>query len=86
MSKKAVKIAISLPAELLEAAERERKVRGESRSQFFCQAVETFLRRAREQEAVERYVQGYREKPETDEEVAAVHQASSVVLGQEPWE
>ena len=83
---KAVKIAISLPAEVLEAAEQERKVRGESRSQFFFKAVKTFIHRVWEQEAVERYVQGYREKPETDEEVAAIHQASSAVLGQEPWE
>lgn len=77
MSKKAVKIAISLPAEILEAAERARKARGESRSQFFCRAVENFLRRMREREVVEQYVQGYRENPETDEEVAMVHQASS---------
>jgi metal-responsive CopG/Arc/MetJ family transcriptional regulator len=86
MKKKAVKIAISLPAELLEAAEQARKARGESRSQFFQQAVETFLRRTREQEAIERYVQGYREIPETEEEVAAIHQASSAILSQESWE
>jgi metal-responsive CopG/Arc/MetJ family transcriptional regulator len=83
---KAVKIAISLPKELLKTVERERKARGESRSQFFCQAVETFLRQARRQNAIERYIQGYREKPETEEEVATVHRVSSEVLSQEPWE
>lgn len=83
---KTVKIAISLPQELLKAAERERKARGESRSRFFCQAVETFLRQARQHNAIEQYIQGYRDKPETEEEVAAVHQVSSAVLSQEPWE
>ncbi len=83
---KAAKIAISLPKELLKTAERERKARGQSRSQFFRQAVETFLRQARQQNAIEQYIQGYREQPETEEEVAAVHQVSSAVLKQEPWE
>lgn len=83
---KAVKIAISLPADILEAAERERKARRETRSEFFRRAVETLLRRERERKAIERYVQGYQEQPETDEEVTAVHQVSSEVLGQEPWE
>jgi metal-responsive CopG/Arc/MetJ family transcriptional regulator len=82
----AVKIAISLPKELFKTAERERKARGESRSQFFRQAVESFLHQANQQRALERYVQGYREHPETEEEVAAVEQVSRVILSQEPWE
>ena len=82
---KAVKIAISLPDELLKAAERERRAKGESRSEFFRRALETLLRREREREAGQRYVEGYREQPETEEEVAAVHQASSATLSQEPW-
>ena len=86
MKTKVVKIAISLPGDLLEAVDRECKARAESRSQFFQHAVETFIRQAREREAVGRYIQGYREQPETDEEVAAVHQASRAVLSQELWE
>ena len=41
----AVKVAISLPAGLLEMAEHERQLRGESRSEFFRHALEAYLRR-----------------------------------------
>lgn len=82
---KAVKIAISLPADVLEAVEKERRARSESRSQFFRQAVEHFLRQQHLQEAVKQYVQGYLAQPETDEEVAAVQQVSMAVLSQEAW-
>ena len=82
---KAVKIAISLPPELLEAADRKRQDRGETRSEFFRHAVEALLRREQEQEAVQRYIQGYRAQPETDEEIEAIHHASSAVFGQAPW-
>ena len=81
---KAVKIAI-MPQELLAAADRKRQDRGETRSEFFRHAVEALLRREQEQEAVQRYIQGYRAHPETDEEVAAIHQASRAVFEQAPW-
>ena len=82
---KAVKIAISLPPELLEVADQKRQERGETRSEFFRHAVEALLRREQEQEAVQRYLQGYRVQPETDKEVEAIHRASSVVFEQAPW-
>jgi hypothetical protein len=47
--------------------------------------VEALLRREQEQEAVQRYLQGYRAQPETDEEVEAMHRASSAVFEQAPW-
>jgi hypothetical protein len=34
---------------------------------------------------VQRYLQGYRAQPETEEEVAAMHRASSAVFEQAPW-
>jgi len=82
---KAVKIAISLPPELLEAADQKRHERGETRSEFFRHAVAALLRQEQEQEAVQRYLQGYRAHPETDEEVEAMHRASSAVFEQAPW-
>lgn len=81
----AVKVTISLPAALLRAAERERRARKETRSQFFRNALEAALRQQHEREASERYVQGYLAQPETEAEVAAIHQASRVVLDSEPW-
>ncbi len=81
-----VKIAISLPQETLELADLERRARGETRSEFFRRAVEQFIRRLKTQEAVERYLEGYREHPEVDDEAAAVHQLSVEALAREPWE
>ncbi|RMF89554.1 MAG: hypothetical protein D6736_08145 [Nitrospinota bacterium] len=86
MKKKVVKVTISLPADLLDAAEQARQTRGESRSQFFQKAVQAFLCQTQAQEAVVRYVQGYREQPESDEEIAVVDQVGRTVLCQEPWE
>ena len=66
---KVAKVAISLPADVLKAVEAERKARGESRSEFFRRAVEKLLREERESAAVRDYVRGYREIPESAEEV-----------------
>ena len=82
---KAVKIAISLPPELLEAADQKRHERGETRSEFFRHAVAALLRREQEQDAVQRYLQGYRTHPETEEEVEAMQRASSAVFEHAPW-
>ena len=83
---KTVKVAISLPEELMAAAERERQGTGESRSEFFRRALQSLLRQAREQVAIERYVQGYRDQPESDEEVLAAQQMAAAALAAEPWE
>ena len=83
---KSAKVAISLPEDVLEAVETERKVKGESRSQFFRRAVERLLKQEQESSAVKDYVRGYREVPESAEEVEAVHRVGSAVLAEEPWE
>ena len=41
---RAVKLAINLPEELYAAAERERRARHETRSEFFRHALAAFLR------------------------------------------
>ena len=81
-----VKVAISLPAEVLEAIESERETRGETRSEFLRQAVESFIHQVRERKAIDRYVQGYKEQPESEEEVTVVHALGASVIAQEPWE
>ena len=83
---KAAKIAVSLSEEVLAAVERERRLSGESRSQFFCRAVETLLGRQREQEMNERPVRAYQQIPETQEEAEAARRAASSILAEEPWE
>ena len=59
------KIAISLPEETLQAVEKERLAAGLNRSEFFRRAVEEHLRRVKEREDVEQYIQGYLKYPET---------------------
>lgn len=83
---KVAKIAVSLPEDMLEVIEKERKAKGESRSEFFRRAIEALLRQQRERAAVERYVHGYQQVPETADEVQAAHRAGTAVLAGEPWE
>ena len=83
---KAAKIAISLPDKLLRAAERKRKATRETRSQFFCRAVETLLAKDRELEQERRYIEGYRKFPETEAEIAEAHRLGMEALAREPWE
>ena len=84
--RRAAKIAISLPENLLRAAERKRKATRETRSQFFRRAVETLLQRDRELEKKRRYIEGYRKFPETEAEVAESDQLAVEALAKELWE
>ncbi len=82
----AVKVAISLPPAIFDSLEKERRRRGESRSEFFRQAVQAFLRDLREKKDVQRYVQGYLDQPESASEVREVSSASYEALAEEPWD
>lgn len=82
---KTAKIAISLPKDILNAVEQERKASGESRSELFRRAVEMLLLRNREQAMSERYIRAYAQTPETKEEIDAARHAASVILSGEPW-
>ncbi len=86
MGVRMAKIAISLPDDVLQEVEKERNASGETRSEFFRRAVKALLKREREREAVEQYVRAYREKPETEEELAWVESASWEVLAEYPWD
>lgn len=77
------KVTIRLDRDLLTAIDRHRVARGQTRSEFFREAAEKLLRDEQERRAVERYVRGYRECPETDEEVAGIHQSGVAALAQE---
>ena len=79
------KVAISLPNEIFEAIEQERKESGESRSQLFRRAIEMLLRRRQEEEKIRQYVRGYEQMPETEEETLIPAQLSKELFGKEPW-
>ena len=82
---KSTKVAISLPEHVLKAVERERKARGESRSEFFRRAAEKLLKQEQESKAVETYIQGYRSMPESKTEIEEVHRPGADMLAEEPW-
>jgi len=81
-----VKITISLPEDLLQGVDRKRKASGESRSKFFRRAVEAFLRHERDQEAIEQYIRGYQQYPETEDEIAMAQSTLQAALAENPWE
>ena len=82
---KSTKVAISLPERVLKAIEKERKARGESRSEFFRRAAEKLLKQEQESKAVKTYIRGYCSLPESAEEVNVVHRTGAAVLAEEPW-
>ena len=83
---KTAKIAISLPEELLKGIDKEREVSGENRSQFFRRAIEAFLCQQREREAVEQYIRGYQQYPETEDEIAMAVSTLRAALAENPWD
>ena len=83
--KRAVKVAISLPDDLLNRVDRARKERKVSRSEYFRQAATSLLGLSGDDE-IDRYVRGYASRPETAEEVEAARAASATGLAAEPWE
>ena len=83
---RSAKIAISLPQELLQGIQAECEARGQTRSEFFRRAVVLYLRRQRERELEERYVRGYLDMPESDEEVEWTQSAGLASLSRDPWE
>ena len=50
------KIAISLPDEALQAVEKERKLSGESRSEFFRRAAKALLKQKQREEQDREYI------------------------------
>ena len=83
--KRAVKVAISLPDDLLHRVDRARREGKVSRSEYFRQAATNLLGLSGEQ-GVDRYVRGYNAQPETTNEVEAARGASARALAAEPWE
>lgn len=80
------KIAISLPDKVFQAIENERLASGVSRSEFFRRVVEEYLHRRGEKEAIEQYIRGYQQYPETAEEIALAESTLARVLAENPWE
>jgi hypothetical protein len=82
----AVKLSISLPADVLAAAERECRKDGETRSDLVRRALEALVSRTREERQVAAYVAGYVAEPESDEEVAAASVAAGSLADGSEWD
>jgi metal-responsive CopG/Arc/MetJ family transcriptional regulator len=63
-----VKIAIGIPEATLKAVEEARRNTGESRSEFLRRAAEAMLRHEHRPDLIARYIEGYRQLPETLED------------------
>lgn len=83
---KTAKISISLPADVLVRADRERRESGESRSELFRRALETLFREKRREAAVRRYVDGYVAEPESEYEVASAEAVAGDAWDEETWD
>lgn len=80
-----VKVAISLPADLLGRIDRVRRRRGETRSQYFRDAAAARLAGPDDQ-LVDEYRRGYEKQPESTEEIDAAKASAITVLASEPWD
>jgi hypothetical protein len=80
-----IKIAITLPEGQAKAIERIRRAQRIPRSRVIQQAVDAYLSRLAQQEAIGAYEQGYRRKPEPTGEAEAAARAAAEVLGPEDW-
>jgi len=83
--RKVAKITISLPTALLEAVAHRQEERGETRSEVIAHMLEAELRREREQADVDRYIRGYLEQPEADEDGAAIDRLAVEAATRDPW-
>jgi len=80
------KIAISLSKDVLNKIEELRRETGESRSALIQRAMKKLLKERERSIRVKSYVEGYRRRPETKEEINAAELSASELLAREPWE
>ena len=81
-----VRVTITLPSPLLAVVDEECRRAGETRRDFLRAALEFYLLQLRERDDVARYVRGYIEQPESEEEVAAMEALAMCALSSEPWD
>ena len=86
MSVKAVKIAISLPKTTLDEVEHLRHRLKLPRSTAIFEAVSSWLKKKREEQLIEKYIEGYKRKPESrDPEIEALYRAGLASFTKDEW-
>jgi metal-responsive CopG/Arc/MetJ family transcriptional regulator len=82
---KSAKIAFSLDARLLDRVERVRARSGESRSALIARALVALTEEQARGADIQRYVEAYRQHPETTEDVTASRASARRTLRRLPW-
>jgi metal-responsive CopG/Arc/MetJ family transcriptional regulator len=82
---KATKIAISLPLEDLKRIEKIRKESGMQRSALIDAAIRFWLDNRDKEKMIKRYEEGYRQHPESIDEIKAMEQLSADAFEEEGW-
>jgi metal-responsive CopG/Arc/MetJ family transcriptional regulator len=82
---KSAKIAFSLDERLLDRVERIRARTGESRSALIARALTAVTEQDARAADVRRYVEAYRERPETEEDEARARESARRTLKRLPW-
>ena len=80
-----VKVAVSLPKTQFQLAEKQRRLLRVSRSAMVREALQQWLKKLEEHEAVRRYVEGYQRQPQSRQDARAMQQASMEALAHETW-
>ena len=87
--KRRVKIGISISYEVLRAAERLRKETGESRSAVCERGLASLVATRENSLEAKRYIDGYRRKPESRDEVRGALATATALFAtedpDEPW-
>lgn len=82
---KAAKIAISIDERMLARVERLRKRTGETRSAFVRRALLKLLHAESHRERIARYLEAYREQPESDLDIKAARELARTALSSLQW-
>jgi len=79
---KTAKLTVTISKDSYERIEKEKKQRGLNRSALVNQIINFYFEKEKEMEKVKKYIAGYKKKPENIEEIAALDQLQSTVLGE----
>jgi len=87
--RRASRLRVCLPADLLAEVDRYRKSKGESRREVVRRALEQLIDARLEADSVREYVEAYRRMPESPEEVTLATPSAeelAALARENPWE
>ena len=85
MSAKTVKVAISLPKDIMGEIESLRHKLGIARSQAILEAVSLWLKKREEETLIKKYIRGYRNKPESVKDREEALKATLIDSNRDAW-